>query len=1397
MQCYTELTPPTVVTHAVSLPFLSSKATNLVVAKTSVLQIFNLTQVSTEVGAAVNDGEDNSPMDNAAETLDGFNADMDLHRLEHTARLVLISEHSLAGTVTSIRRVKTLHSKSGGEALLIAFADAKLSLVEWDPEKFTLSTISIHYYEGESLQGCPWVPDLSLCHNFLTVDPTSRCAALKFGHRHLAILPFRQIAGELGEADFDEGFDDPSERPLERKATNGDVSATGQTPYHSSFVLSLTTLDPTLTHPIHLAFLHEYREPTFGVLHSSRALGSALLQERKDILNYTVFTLDIEQRASTTILSIAELPNDLHEVLPLPLPVGGALLIGSNELVHVDEAGKTNGIAVNEFSKQVSAFPMVDQAELGIRLEGCRIERLGDGGDMLIVLTNGQLAIVTFTMEGRSVSGLRIHKVTPDRGGFLPTGASCACAFGKGKIFLGSEDSDAVVLGWSRKTPQLAGKRSHADMLDDEADLSFDDVDLDDDDDDLYGADESSAKQQTRATASGPSNPADFIFRVHDKLPNYAPIGDITIGSTRASLQSSSEDAGSDPRADCELVYPAGRKSAGGLAVLRREIDPAVQTRQRLPRTKAIWGVRPIVGLAAGAEFDEYLVASLSTEDDSAESALYKITATGLEPIQRDDFDPEAGATIEVGTVASSSRIVQVLSDEAKCYDAEFNMAQIIPASDETTEVELKNIGADFCDPYVLLLRDDSSIAIHQADKNGELEPLDRGDGILASRWLSACLYKSDETENKTLLFGLTGEGQLRVYELPNLEKHIYAADGLALLPPTLGDVVPRRQTGKEVLTEILVADIGDEISKSMYLIIRTENNDLVLYEPFHYPTRSQSKSFTENLQWKKIPQPRLAKTNDEPDLEQDDVARESTLQRLENVGGYSTVFQSGQSPCFILKEASAAPRVVSLRGGTVQSLTGYHTAACDRGFAYLDAEDMVRICQLPPQCRYGDTGWVARKVNLQEEVQATCYFARKEVYAVATSEQYLFKLEDDDYHHEWAYEDTSFLPTIDQAAIKLLHPKDWSTIDTFALEPAEVVLTMKILNLVVSENNNTKKPLLCIGTAITHGEDLPTKGNVYIFDIIDVVPHPDRPETGSKLKLVCKEEVKGAVNDLSDIGTEGFLLMNQGQKVLVRGLKEDQTLLPVAFMDVQVYVSVLKALPGTGMCLVGDALKGIWFAGYTEEPYKMFLFGKGRSRMEVITAEFLPHNKDLFILVADADCNLHVFQFDPEHPQSLSGQRLLHKSTFHLGHFPISMTLLPSLTKPTSPPPNDTDADAMETDTPTPPPTAPNHVLVTTQSGAMGLLTPINETVYRRLGALQAFLTNSLDHACGLNPRGYRAVETERFGSRGIVDGTVLRRWSELSSGRRMEALAKVGVEEGELRGDLKGVGEGGLGWF
>lgn len=54
MQCYSELTPPTAVTHSLVLPFTSAQSSNLVVARASLLQIFTTTTVSAEVDNAQN-----------------------------------------------------------------------------------------------------------------------------------------------------------------------------------------------------------------------------------------------------------------------------------------------------------------------------------------------------------------------------------------------------------------------------------------------------------------------------------------------------------------------------------------------------------------------------------------------------------------------------------------------------------------------------------------------------------------------------------------------------------------------------------------------------------------------------------------------------------------------------------------------------------------------------------------------------------------------------------------------------------------------------------------------------------------------------------------------------------------------------------------------------------------------------------------------------------------------------------------------------------------------------------------------------------------------------------------------------------------------------------------------
>lgn len=141
--------------------------------------------------------------------------------------------------------------------------------------------------------------------------------------------------------------------------------------------------------------------------------------------------------------------------------------------------------------------------------------------------------------------------------------------------------------------------------------------------------------------------------------------------------------------------------------------------------------------------------------------------------------------------------------------------------------------------------------------------------------------------------------------------------------------------------------------------------------------------------------------------------------------------------------------------------------------------------------------------------------------------------------------------------------------------------MCIKTMSLEISENTHALRSLVVVGTSIVRGEDLYLKGRIYVFDIIEVVPEPGLPETGRKLKLIAKEEVKGAVTSLSEIGTEGFLLAAQGQKCMVRGLKEDGTLLPVAFIDTQCYVSVAKELKASGLCIMADAIKGVWLTGY------------------------------------------------------------------------------------------------------------------------------------------------------------------------------------------------------------------------
>lgn len=135
-------------------------------------------------------------------------------------------------------------------------------------------------------------------------------------------------------------------------------------------------------------------------------------------------------------------------------------------------------------------------------------------------------------------------------------------------------------------------------------------------------------------------------------------------------------------------------------------------------------------------------------------------------------------------------------------------------------------------------------------------------------------------------------------------------------------------------------------------------------------------------------------------------------------------------------------------------------------------------------------------------------------------------------------------------------------------------------------------------------------------------------------------------------------------------------------------------------------------------------------------------------------------------------------------------MTLLPQATAPH----HSQDYEPMETDTISP---SGYQVLVTSQTGSIGIISPIAEDSYRRLLALQSQLVNTLEHPCGLNPRAYRATETDGIGGqRGMIDGNLLLRWLDMGAHRKVEIAGRVGADAGAIRTDL-GALHGGLAYL
>jgi hypothetical protein len=298
------------------------------------------------------------------------------------------------------------------------------------------------------------------------------------------------------------------------------------------------------------------------------------------------------------------------------------------------------------------------------------------------------------------------------------------------------------------------------------------------------------------------------------------------------------------------------------------------------------------------------------------------------------------------------------------------------------------------------------------------------------------------------------------------------------------------------------------------------------------------------------------------------------------------------------------------------------------------------------------------------------------------------------------------------------------------------------------------------------------------VYDVIDVVPDPNNPQTNHKLKSFFSNDEKNPVAALCAVN--GHLLATIGTKLLMYAMEEG-TLNGIAFLDVSIFVVSLSSVKN--FVLIGDIYKSVWFVAFQEDPPKMVLLGKDLYPVSVVGSQFIISETSLAMLVSDIHHNLHVMTYEPLSVQSLGGQKLLRRGEMNLGYEIQSFCrfrLRPKLI----------EGQVL--------PSMKMGVIAGTLDGGLCVILPISEKVFKRLYGVYSRMVSHLVHHAGLNPRGYRqivlpvksiysqSVVTGPPGPRGILDGSFLLQFSRLSIVNQREVAKSVGSSENRILDDL-----------
>ncbi|KAJ3339361.1 Cleavage and polyadenylation specificity factor subunit 1 [Gonapodya sp. JEL0774] len=494
---------------------------------------------------------------------------------------------------------------------------------------------------------------------------------------------------------------------------------------------------------------------------------------------------------------------------------------------------------------------------------------------------------------------------------------------------------------------------------------------------------------------------------------------------------------------------------------------------------------------------------------------------------------------------------------------------------------------------------------------------------------------------------------------------------------------------------------------------------------------------------------------------------------------------------------------------GEILGFSEFDSATCKHGFVYVNSNGNLRIARLPSAHNL-DADWPIRKIPLKRTPHHVMAHATSQTFVLATSTTVPFILSRAQYAAavlagvieegeqvngqvptaDPLKPDTgmegrppgAFLPEDRQFQLELISPLTWETVDRYQFAEYEHILDAQTISLESKQTASGRKLFIVVGTGFVRAEDLSSRGKIYIFDVIEVVPEPDNPRTNHKLKLLYQSDDKGTAGPVTKLcGVNGYLLAAIGNKVIVHSFEDGESLDGVAFLDVNIYVRSVSAIKN--VIVAGDIMKSLWFMGFQEEPAKLGSLGRDFSQLEVCATDFLIDHNQLSLLTADSEGNLLMFAFSPEDVRSIGGTKLLRRGEFHVGSQVLQMVRVRKMTLPRR-----KGGPAMAS--------RQQAVIMTTADGGLCAMVPIPEKMYRRLTAVANRLVAGAQQIAGLNPRGFRRLRSTSASflsspstvTRGanILDGNVIEMFNNLSIRRQREVSKSVGSSVDRVLDDL-----------